>query len=58
MNTPDPCNTCKFCKYDPMFKDDPEAEAWCDLKMNHWGNMNCPMYEHYQKKTEDVPQKL
>ena len=50
MNTPEPCDSCKYCKYDALEKDDPNASAYCivdddGLPKPLWGNDWCYWYE-------------
>ena len=40
MNTPEPCDKCKWCDWDCMVEDDPDESAWCN-KRRPMGNLNC-----------------
>ena len=52
MNTPEPCDTCKWCKWDLAGEEDPDDEAWCELKFR-MGNALCPEYQKH-KGSEQV----
>jgi len=47
MNTPSPCDTCQHCYTDPLQKNNPDNESECkkDVKDQHWGDENCPLFE-------------
>ena len=50
MNTPKPCDTCKYLYYDAFSKDDPSYSAEC--KKGHNLGKNCLDYKYYGKKKE------
>jgi hypothetical protein len=48
MNTPKPCDTCKYLYYDPQYEDDPAYIVECKLMMHlKMGNEKCIWYEPY-----------
>ncbi len=49
MNTPKPCDTCKFLYWDCMHEDDPSYSAEC-MGYLELGKIDCPRYKNWQEK--------
>jgi hypothetical protein len=49
MNTPEPCDTCKYCKYDVMHEDDPLSTSWCEYGLTPT-DKECSTWEHWSQK--------
>jgi len=52
MNTPEPCDTCANCEYDPLDKDKPNASAWCYFK-HKMGDEECMDYSYWKKRAKN-----
>jgi hypothetical protein len=48
MNTPPPCNTCIHLYYDCVYKDNPNYEVNCQLKLPM--GQKCKKYKVWTKK--------
>jgi len=54
MNTPDPCNKCDHCHFDPMYEDDPNYSAYCALKKS-MGKFDCKYFKYWENWTKRCP---
>jgi len=53
MNTPEPCCYCKYCKFDPLFEDDPNESAYCIKHPELWGK-GCKDFKCWQQNEKRV----
>lgn len=47
MNSPSPCNKCRFLYYDCMYEDDPTYEAECHFEYE-MGNPDCQKFKQWE----------